>query len=95
MSTPTIQRLQEALAEDLKKLGAEGVVNDTARKTFSTRVHGAIIEFGHTQSDPAFWSGVKHYGSGPRSRFRMRRTSATAPVAAIKPSKRRKKGQTV
>jgi len=79
MSTPSIQRLHDALADDLKKLGSDGVENDAARKTFTARVPGAILEFGHTQSDPAFWNGIKHYGSGPRSRFRMRRT----PVATV------------
>ena len=90
MSNPSIQRLHDALSDDLKKLGSEEVVNDAVRKTFSARIQGAIVEFGHTQSDPAFWSGVKHYGSGPRSRFRMRRTAiAPAPVAK-KPSNKRK-----
>jgi hypothetical protein len=93
MPTPSIQRLQDALTDDLKKLGSEEVVNDSARKNFTTRVHGTILEFAHSQPDPAFWTGVKHYASGPRSRFRMRRTPM-APVAetkpAVKPSSRRK-----
>jgi len=90
MSTSSIQRLHDTLADDLKKLGSDGVVNDAARKTFTARVHGAILEFGHTQADPAFWNGVKHYGSGPRSRFRMRRTPV-APVVAAKPKAARRK----
>ena len=89
MSTPSIQRLHDALADDLKKLGTEGVVNDAVRKTFTARIHGAVIEFGHIQSDQDFWTGVKHYGSGPSSRFRMRRTPR-APVASAKPPVRRK-----
>lgn len=90
MSTQSIQQLHDALADDLKKLGSDGVMNDAARKIFSTRVHGAILEFGHKQADPEFWSGVKHYGSGPRSRFRMRRTAVVATAAVKKPSRRRK-----
>lgn len=80
----SIQQLHDALSDDLKKLGTEAVLNDAVRKTFSTRIHGAVIEFGHKQADPAFWSGVKHYGSGPSSRFRMRRTPVV-PGAAVKP----------
>jgi hypothetical protein len=93
MSIQSIQQLHDALSDDLKKLGSDGVLNDAVRKTFSTRVHGAVLEFGHKQADPAFWSGVKHYGSGPSSRFRMRRTlvvtKATAPVGK-KPLRRKK-----
>lgn len=91
MSTPSIQQLHDALTDDLKKLGTDAVLNDAIRKTFSTRVHGAVIEFGHKQADPAFWSGVKHYGSGPSSRFRMRRTAVidTAPVAKKKVVRRK------
>jgi hypothetical protein len=94
MSIQSIQQLHDALTDDLKKIGSDGVMNDAVRKTFSTRVHGAVIEFGHKQADPAFWSGVKHYGSGPSSRFRMRRTAviaaATAPVGK-KPVRRKAK----
>ena len=89
MSIPSIPQLHVALTDDLKKLGSEGVVSDTVRKTFSARINGAIFEFGHKQADPAFWSGVKHYGSGPSARFRMRRTPVVA-VAATKPKARRK-----
>jgi hypothetical protein len=97
MSTQSIQQLHAALSDDLKKLGPGGtaaVMNDAVRKTFSTRVHGAVIEFGHKQADPAFWSGVKHYGSGPSSRFRMRRTaSVTMALDALvkKPARRKAK----
>ena len=89
MSIPSIPQLHEALTDDLKKLGSEGVVNDAVRKTFSARINGTIFEFGHKQSDPAFWSGVKHYGSGPSAKFRMRRTPVAA-VAEAKPRTRRK-----
>jgi hypothetical protein len=89
MSIQSIQQLRAALSGDLKKLGTEGFSSDPTRKTFTTRVHGAVIEFGHKQLDPAFWTGVKHYGSGPSSRFRMRRSVAVvAPVK--KPAVRRK-----
>jgi hypothetical protein len=92
MSIQSIQQLHDALTDDLKKLGSDGVLNDAVRKTFSTRVHGAVLEFGHKQADPAFWSGVKHYGSGPSSRFRMRRTAVivAAPKVAAKKTTRRK-----
>jgi hypothetical protein len=89
MSIQTIPQLHDALTDDLKKLGSEGVVNDAVRKTFSARINGTIFEFGHKQSDPAFWSGVKHYGSGPSAKFRMRR-SPVAAVAEAKPRTRRK-----
>jgi hypothetical protein len=89
MSIQTIPQLHDALTDDLKKLGSEGVVNDAVRKTFSARINGTIFEFGHKQADPAFWSGVKHYGSGPSAKFRMRRTPV-AEVAVAKPRTRRK-----
>lgn len=89
MPIQSIPQLHEALTDDLKKLGSEGVVSDAVRKTFSARINGTIFEFGHKQGDPDFWSGVKHYGSGPSARFRMRR-SPVAAVAAVKPKARRK-----
>lgn len=89
MNTPSIQQLHHALSGDLKKLGTEALVTDAIRKTFNTRMHGAVLEFAHKQADPAFWTGVKHYGSGPRSRFRIRRT-ALATVSEVKPKTRRK-----
>ena len=89
MSTPTILQMQRALSADLKKLGTETLVSNALRKTFNTRMHGAVLEFAHKQADPDFWSGVKHYGSGPRSRIRIRRT-AVETVAVVKPKARRK-----
>jgi hypothetical protein len=89
MSNPSIQQLHSDLTADLKKLGSDAVANDEARKTFSTQINGAIFVFGHKQADPAFWSGVKHYGSGPRSRFRMRRTLTIAEATAKPPSRRK------
>lgn len=96
MATQSNQQLHKTLSADLKKLGSPGVFNDVVRKTFSARMNGAIYEFSHKQSDPAFWTGVKHYGSGPSNRLRLPRTpvapdSADAPV---KP-KARRKAQTV
>ncbi len=92
MSIPSIQQMHAALSDDLKKHGTEGLSSDATRKTFNVRVPGAVLEFTHKQADPAFWSGVKHYGSGPSSRFRMPRTAvamdADAPVK--KPAARRK-----
>jgi len=90
MTILSLKQLHSALSEDLKKLGTEGLSSDLTRKTFSTRVHGAVIEFAHKQSDPAFWSGVKHYGSGPSSRFRMRRTAVETLEPVTKPTARRK-----
>jgi len=92
MSIQSIQQLHKALTDDLKKLGTDEVMNDATRKTFSARINGTVVEFGHKQADPAFWSGVKHYGSGPSARFRMRRTAvlASAPVAAVKKTRTRK-----
>ena len=89
MSIPSIQQLHHALSDDLKKLGTETLVSDAVRKTFNTRMHGAVLEFAHKQADPAFWSGIKHYGSGPRSRIRIRRTPVETVVVA-KPKTRRK-----
>jgi len=90
MPTQSIPQLHASLSGDLKKLGSDGVVNDVVRKTFTARINGAIFEFGHKQADPAFWSGVKHYGSGPSSRFRMRRTPVVATTAVVKRPARRK-----
>ena len=89
MSIQSIKQLHVALSGDLKKLSTERLVSDATRKTFNTRVHGAVLEFAHKQANPAFWSGTKHYGSGPSSRFRIRRT-AIAGVEAVKPKTRRK-----
>lgn len=89
MSIQSIPQLHEALTDDLKKLGSEGVVSNAVRKTFSARINGTVFEFGHKQTDPAFWSGVKHYGSGPSAKFRMRRTPV-AVVPVTKPKARRK-----
>jgi hypothetical protein len=78
MPIPTSQELRTALSHDLKLSGSEGlskVVNDVARKTFTARVDGAILEFAHKQPDGAFWTGVKYYGSGSNSRIRIRRTA--------------------
>ncbi len=89
MSIQSIKQLHVALSDDLKKLSTERLISDATRKTFSTRVHGAVLEFAHKQADPAFWSGTKHYGSGPSSRFRIRRTAITG-IEAVKPKTRRK-----
>ena len=37
----SIHQLHEALTDDLKKLGSDGVFNDAVRKTFSARINGA------------------------------------------------------
>lgn len=91
MAIQSIQQLHATLSADMKKLGSQGVVNHMERKTFSARINGTVYEFGHKQGDPAFWSGVKHYGSGPSSRLRLPRTPA-APEAevVVKPKARRK-----
>jgi hypothetical protein len=93
MATHSIQQLHETLTGDLKKLGSQSVVNDVARKTFTARVNGAIIEFAHKQADPAYWTGVKHYPSGPSSRLRLPRTAVEpdSTTAAAKPKKARRK----
>ncbi len=68
--------LHAALSRDLKKLGSKEIVrilNDSTRKVFTTNRDGAVFVFPHKQRDPAFWIGMKHYGSGPTSRVRIRR----------------------
>jgi len=77
MSTSTNQQLRKALSEDLNQNGAKEfrkVVDDAARKTFTTCKDGVVFEFSHKQPDREFWNGVKYYGSGTRSRIRIRRT---------------------
>lgn len=86
MPTPTTHGLRIALSQDLKKTGSGGlgkVVNDVARKTFTAKVDGAILEFAHKQPDSAFWSGTKYYGSGSNSRIRIRRTVQEKPVPVV------------
>jgi len=81
MSIPTSQELQSALRRDLTKPGAKKlakVVDDPARKVFTTNIDGAVFVFAHKQPDPAFWVGMKNYASGPSSRVRMRRTPVTS-----------------
>ncbi len=90
MALPTIPQLLRALSDDLKKLGTETLVSDATRKTFNTRMHGAVLEFAHKQADPEFWNGIKHYGSGPRSRIRIRRTPVETVAVVVKPKARRK-----
>ena len=71
--------LRETLARDLNRAGSEELVNvvdDTVRKVFTVNKDGAVWVFGHSQPDAAYWNGVKHYGSGPTSRIRIRRTQA-------------------
>ncbi len=87
MSTPATRRLRIALNADLKKMGTKGlgkVVNDLTRKTFTANTEGAILEFAHKQIDPAFWIGVKYYGSGTHNRVRIRRTPAPEVESAAK-----------
>ena len=91
MALPTIPQLLRALSDDLKKLGTETLVSDATRKTFNTRMHGAVLEFAHKQADPAFWSGIKHYGSGPRSRIRIRRTPLEEIAVVVKKPKAKRK----
>ena len=92
MPALTIDRLHEALSDDLKKIGSDSVLNDATRKIFSTHINGAVFVFAHKQADPAYWNGVKHYGSGPTSRFRMHRTPVepAAKAAPVKKPARRK-----
>ncbi|RYD78235.1 MAG: hypothetical protein EOP84_14535 [Verrucomicrobiaceae bacterium] len=77
MAISSGERLRIALNRDLKKTGSVGlskVVNDSRRKTFTVNKDGAVLEFAHKQPDGEFWSGIKYYGSGTRSRIRIRRT---------------------
>jgi hypothetical protein len=85
MSNPKKRGLSDALSRDLRKPGAKELVkvlDDVARKVFTAHKDGAVFEFGHKQPDPAFWKGVKHYGSGPSSRVRFRRTPEATPEPA-------------
>jgi hypothetical protein len=84
MPIPTSQELRLSLSHDLKKTGSKGLgtlVDDAARKTFTAKVDGAVLEFAHKQPDAAYWSGVKYYGSGSNSRIRIPRTVKTKPTA--------------
>jgi len=76
---PTNKHLSEALSRDLTQAGSSGpikVSDDSVRKVFTANKDGAVWVFAHKQSDPEFWVGKKHYGSGPTSRVRMRRTQS-------------------
>ncbi|MEZ0253730.1 MAG: hypothetical protein ACAI37_00530 [Chthoniobacter sp.] len=59
------------------------VVDDPVRKVFTVNKDGAVWVFGHSQSDAAYWNGVKHYGSGPTSRVRIRRSAAVVTAAKL------------
>jgi len=77
MAIPTSQQLRGELNDDLSKAGSlpfAEVVNDSARKTFTTSQAGAVFEFAHKQPDREYWNGSKYYISGRRSRVRIRRT---------------------
>lgn len=74
-----------ALSKDLNISGSKPltkVLDDVVRKTFTANKDGAILEFAHRQADKEFWNGVKYYGSGTRSRVRIRRTPLE-PVGAV------------
>ena len=77
MAIPKKQQVSSALSRDLTRPGSKGltkVSNDPARKTYTASKDGAVWVFSYSQPDPAYWSGVKHYGSGPTSKIRIRRT---------------------
>ena len=79
MPTPAISivQLRRALSRDLRKPGAKElckVTDEPARATFTANKDGAVFEFSHRQPDAAFWNGVKYYGSGRRSKVRVRRS---------------------
>ena len=77
MSISTSRELLAALNRDFKKPGSKRlckVIDDPARKIFIAKQEGVVFEFAHKQPDAAFWNGVKYYGSGTRSKFRMRRS---------------------
>lgn len=81
MAIPKNLHLSSALSRDLTRPGSKGLIkvaDDRARKTFTASKDGAVWVFSHNQPDAAYWSGVKHYGSGPSNKIRIRRT----PVAA-------------
>lgn len=86
MASPTHRQLHVALGADLKKAAAfkpRQLINDIPRKTFIVKIEDAVFEFPHKQPDQAYWSGIKHYGSGTSSRVRIRRTQEeVAAVAA-------------
>lgn len=75
--------MTETLSRDLRPAGSKEsirVFDDSVRKVFTANKDGAVWVFGYSQPDSAYWNGVKHYGSGPSSRVRIRRT----PAAAVK-----------
>lgn len=77
MAISTKQQLRVALSSDLNRAEPKAfakVIDDAARKTFTTRKEGAVFEFSHKQPDSNFWNGLKYYGSGGRSRIRIKRT---------------------
>src|SRR4051812_42617949 len=84
MATSSKENLSVALGRDLQTSasGRIKVVDDAVRKVFTVTRDGAVLVFGHKQPDAAYWNGVKHYGSGPTSKIRVRRT----PVVSKQPS---------
>ena len=96
MPIPTSQQMRIALSKDLNISGAKPptkVLDDAMRKTFTANKDGAILEFAHRQADKDFWNGVKYYGSGTRSRVRIRRTQIESlePVEVKAVTKRKTK----
>ncbi len=93
MDIPKNELLRLALGRDLSPTSSKEsiqVTDDSVRKVFTANKDGAVLVFGHSQPDAAYWNGVKHYGSGPSSRIRVRRTqvvkAAKAPKAAKVPA---------
>jgi hypothetical protein len=91
------ENLRDALSRDLRPAGSKElvkVIDDAVRKVFTANKDGAVWVFGHKQPDAAYWNGVKHYGSGPSSRIRVRRTQtdiAEKPKAPAVAKRRSKK----
>ena len=87
MASPAKQNISADLSHDLKHPNSKEkikVVHDVARKVFTANRDGAVLVFAVKQPDAAYWNGVKHYGSGPTSKIRIRRSSvASAPAAKV------------
>jgi len=88
------RQLHDALRHDLNKSDSTppiDVVDDFARKIFTARKNGAILEFPHKQPDGAFWSGAKYYSSGTWSKVRFPRTQREVVLEKVERPKVNKK----
>lgn len=87
MINSTIRQSAAALSDDLNRARPNSfseVVYDPTLKIFKTRKEGAVFEFPLKQPEREYWTGTKIYGSGNKSKIRIKRIPVEADCALVK-----------